>query len=193
MSVDFFLTKPRRRRPGGCIFPEDAGVDPETAKAFRMGNFDYLAARYRLFSLVNPRFGLVWVAFATSAANCNIRLYRIDVGMDARKELPKAMFPVWAQGDCGGILTGRQVAALHACMKGLHLGMQVEEYRIALTNRQTSGYGPSDTYANFDDSFGFRDSLATGLAVNGDRARDALRKYETVVSEAARLGMGLKW
>ena len=190
MSVDFHLVKPGRRR---WIDPKDAGVAPEKAKAFRMGYFDYLAARYRLFSVVNARFGLVWVAYVTKHTNRDISLYPIDEGIDAKKVLPKALRPVWSQGDCDGALTSRQVAALHECLCGLPTGMNVDRYRIALTNLQTTSGGPSDTYANFDESYGRRNMLGSGLDVNGERLRDALRKYETVVSEAARLGMGLGW
>lgn len=195
MGCDFYFTKPGKRRVyGGTV--EEPFDTKLPARDFRMGYVHFSAMRYRLFSLANVRFGLIWWVFVTWCRGNESMLYPADADMmhDIERSIPRALVPLATQGDTDSALSSKEVERLSFALRSpdTNLAADIEKYSIALPPLPATQSPPIDidSCKNYGES---PDLLRPDLDVNCKMAKDCVEQFARVVCEAARLGFGLQW
>lgn len=195
MGIDFGFTKPGKRRHSDSGLVQKPYETKLPWQDFRMGYTAYLMMRFRLYSLFNARFGLVWMvwAFSESAMGGHPKPYKEDAAMMAEieKHVPRALIPVVTQGDTDGAMSSKEVQRLSFELQSPDFDPagEIPPYRIAVP-KYVIPWEPLkevNTCANWPDDAG------DAFDVNCERSKEAVAQYARVVCEAARLGFGLQW
>lgn len=195
MGCAFYFTRPGRRfKSGGRVKMPYRTKLP--AGCFEMGYGEYMMMRFRLFSLFNVRFGLVWYVWLTLCHGNDSGMYAGDVEMmrGIQRYIPLDLCPVAEQGDTDGALTAKEVERLALLLRspGIDLRAEIPEYRIALPKEKAPlEYGAAANYIRPAEKPWSPDTHKGD--VNCLTAREAVERYARLVREAARLGFGLQW
>lgn len=195
MAVDFMFTKPGKRYVhGGAIDKPFETKLPD--QDFSMGYFHYSLMLFRLFSLSNVRFGLVWWVFATWARGNESMLYPPEADMmhDIDRFIARDLVPLATQGDTDSALSSKEVERLSFALNSpdTDLSADIQKYRIALPPHPLPFTPPReiDSCGNYDNESG---TIRPDTDVNSEMAKEAVAQFARVVCEAARLGFGLSW